>query len=189
MTRTNHRPLPSRLRASAVAIGLLSAGLVAGCSTDQQELRVWMDQVRANTQPVREQIAEPTRFEPFRYDNLAAIDPFSPTKMDAAYERLVQRAKGGITPDLNRRRDPLEAYPLEQIQMVGHLSNGRANFALLQVDSLIYQAKVGGYAGQNFGLITRVSESEVKLKELVQDAAGEWVERETALQLQEGAKK
>lgn len=148
-----------------------------------------MEQVRSTTQPIRDTIAEPKRFEPFRYDDVALIDPFSPGKLQAAYDRLVQRAKGGITPDLNRRREPLESYALESIQMVGHLSNGKQNFALLQVQSLIYQAKVGTYAGQNFGLITKVSENEVKLKELVQDAAGEWVERETALQLQEGSKK
>lgn len=73
--------------------------------------------------------------------------------------------------------------------MVGHLSNGRQAFALLQVETMVYQARVGSYAGQNFGMITKVSENEVKLKELVQDAAGDWVERETALRLQEGGKK
>lgn len=174
---------------AAAGLALACSVLLGGCASDQDELRGWMDNVRATTQPIRETIAEPTRFEPFRYDNLALVDPFSSAKMQAAYDRLIQRAKGGLSPDLNRRREPLESYPLEQIQMVGHLSSGSQNYALLQADTLIYQAKVGSYAGQNFGLITRVSESEVKLKELVQDAAGDWVERETALQLQEGPKK
>ena len=76
--------------------------------------------------------------------------------------------------------------PLDAIRMVGHMSNGQNSFALLQVDSTVYQARVGNYAGQNFGKITRVTESEVQLKELVQDAGGDWTERQTALQLQEG---
>lgn len=165
---------------------LLFAAVLAGCGGDQNELRAWMDDVRRNTMPIREAIPEPKHFEPFRYDNLAQIDPFSQTKLQAALDKLAQRSKGGARPDLNRRREPLENYSLESIRMVGHLSNGRQNFALLQVETLVYQAKVGNYAGQNFGMITSVSESEIKLKELVQDAAGDWVERETALRLQEG---
>ena len=95
-------------------------------------------------------------------------------------------AGSGLKPDTNRRREALESFPLDAIRMVGHMTNGRSSFALLQVDSTVYQARVGNYAGLNYGMITRVSESEVRLKELVQDAAGDWIERETALQLKEG---
>lgn len=178
--------MTKRLIISSSLVALAST--LAACSSDQEELRAWMEQTRQNTQPIREVIAEPKQFEPFRYEDIALIDPFSLNKLQAAYERLVQRSKSGLSPDMNRRRDPLESYPLEQIQMVGHLSDGRQNFALLQVQNLIYQAKVGNYAGQNFGRITGVSDNQVKLKELVQDAAGEWVERDSALQLQEGAR-
>ncbi len=73
--------------------------------------------------------------------------------------------------------------------MVGHLANGKQSYALLQVDNLVFQARVGNYAGQNFGVITKVNEAEIKLKELVQDAAGDWKERETSLQIQEGTRK
>ena len=72
--------------------------------------------------------------------------------------------------------------------MVGHLANGQSNFALLQVDDMVHQARVGQHAGQDFGVITRIDESEVRLRELVQDAAGDWVQRETTLRLQEGSK-
>ena len=72
--------------------------------------------------------------------------------------------------------------------MVGHMSNNNASFALLQVENMVYQARVGNYAGQNFGKIVRVSEGEVVLKEMVQDAAGDWNERDTALRLQETKK-
>lgn len=156
------------------------------CSSDQNELLAWMAEVRNNTPPIKETIPEPKRFEPFRYENLAQTDPFSQRKLQAAFDKLQSRNKNGLQPDVNRRRESLESYPLEQIRMVGHLSSGKQSFALLQVESLVYQARVGNYAGQNFGVITKVSESEVKLKELVQDAAGEWVERETSLSLQEG---
>ena len=164
---------------------ILPFGLAA-CGSDKNELIAWMTEVRNNTPPIKDTIPEPKRFEPFRYENLSQVEPFSMRKLQAAFDKLQTRSKNGVIPDVNRRRESLESYPLEQIKMVGHLSNGKQNFALLQVESLVYQAKVGNYAGQNFGVITRVSESEIKLKELVQDAAGEWVERETALRLQEG---
>jgi len=165
--------------AAAVVVG---AGLLAGCSDEQQEIRAWMQQQRAGMPTIKETIPPPKPFEPFRYENTGQVDPF-------AQSRLV--AKGGaapgagIQPDLTRRREVLEGFPLDAIRMVGHMSNGRSNFALLQVDSTVFQARVGNYAGQNYGMITRVTESEVRLKELVQDAAGDWTERETALQLQE----
>lgn len=161
---------------------------IAGCSADQGELQAWMDQVRRDTRPISDVIPEPKQYEPFRYENAGQVEPFSSAKLQAAFDRLVQRQGSGLKPDLDRRREPLEAFPLESIRMVGHLSNGKQNFALLQVETLVYQAKVGSYAGQNFGMITKVSENEVKLKELVQDAAGDWVERETELRLQEGKK-
>ena len=57
--------------------------------------------------------------------------------------------------------------------------------ALLRVDSLLYQVKVGDYMGQNYGRIVKIGETELSLREVVQDAAGEWTERISTLQLQE----
>jgi type IV pilus assembly protein PilP len=68
------------------------------------------------------------------------------------------------------------------------MSDRKSNFALLKADGMVYQARVGNHAGQNYGVITRVSETEIRLRELVQDAAGDWVARETALKLQETMK-
>jgi len=72
--------------------------------------------------------------------------------------------------------------------MVGTLQKPGLSYALLQVDKAVYQIKVGNYVGQNFGKVTRVSETEVELKEIVQDASGEWTERQAKLELQESKK-
>lgn len=170
-------------------LAVAAALALTACANDQTELRTWMDGVRASTKPVHERIAEPKRFEPFRYDNDAQVDPFSPDKLALAIEKFQKRARGDLQPDMNRRREALEGYPLDTIRMVGRLTNGRHDYALLQAESVVYKAHVGSYAGQNFGKITRISETEVTLKELVQDAAGDWVERESSLQLQEGGSK
>jgi type IV pilus assembly protein PilP len=86
---------------------------------------------------------------------------------------------------MQRRREPLEQYPLDTIRMVGMLQKPGMTYAILQVDKAIFQAKVGHYVGQNFGMITGISEDAVELKEVVQDASGEWVERKARLELQE----
>lgn len=169
-----------RLFVAAAALALTA------CAQDQSELRAWMQEVRASTPPVQERVDPPKRFEPFKYDNVAKVDPFSVEKLAVVFESGQGGNGSGLRPDLNRRREILEDYPLDTIRMVGHVRNGRKNHALLQVDKVVYQARVGNYAGQNFGLITRISETEVLLRELVQDAAGDWVERQSALRLQEG---
>jgi type IV pilus assembly protein PilP len=56
------------------------------------------------------------------------------------------------------------------------------------VDKSIFQAKVGNYIGQNFGMIIKITDTEVQLKEIVRDASGEWVERQSKLELQESKK-
>jgi len=89
---------------------------------------------------------------------------------------------------MTRRKEPLESYPLDSITMVGILSRPNLRYALLRANGVVYQVKVGNYVGQNFGIVTKISDSEVTLKEVVQDASGEWVERISTLQLQESKK-
>jgi type IV pilus assembly protein PilP len=89
---------------------------------------------------------------------------------------------------LNRRKEPLEAYPLDSMSMVGSVVRNGRQFALLRVDNLLYQVKVGDYLGQNYGRVTDIDETQVHIREIVQDAAGEWIERSTNLQLQEKAR-
>jgi type IV pilus assembly protein PilP len=162
---------------------------VTGCTDDASEIQAWMDQTRADMPRRTGRVQEPKRFVPFRYEPRADIDPFSNAKLQVALAKLAERSKGGFTPDLNRRREPLEAYPLDTIRLVGHLHNVSSGpIALLEVGKIIFQAKTGGYLGQHFGRIVRVTETEVRLKEVVQDAAGDWVERDTSLALQESKK-
>lgn len=173
---------------AAVGAALLALGL-SGCTSDVSELQAWMDETRANTPKRTGRIPEPKRFVPFRYEARTDIDPFSDAKLQVALARFSDRNKGGIKPDLNRRREPLESFPLDTIRLVGHLNRASTGpVALLEADKVIFQVKVGSYLGQHFGRITRISETEVGLKELVQDAAGDWVERDTSLALQEAKK-
>ena len=74
--------------------------------------------------------------------------------------------------------------------MIGSLHVNRRQLALIQVDNKVKQVGVGEYLGLDFGVVTKISENEVHLRELVQDSAGDWSERNSSLLLQgkEGAK-
>jgi type IV pilus assembly protein PilP len=172
---------------------LAAATALAACGSSQdEEIHNWMQEQRAATKPQVQPIPEPKKFTPENYTQEGAVDPFSQQKLTQALKRESQQAGSAsaalLTPELNRRKEPLEAYPLDAMTMVGSLVKQGQPVALVKVDNLLYQVKPGNYLGQNYGRITRITETEVVLRELVQDAAGEWVERTSSLQLQEKSK-
>jgi type IV pilus assembly protein PilP len=125
-------------------------------------------------------------YEPVPYKAFDQPDPFSTTKIELVTKSAgTGGGGGGLRPDLNRPKEPLEAYPLESLKMVGVLQQKKANFALIKADTGLYRVSVGNYMGQNFGLITGISDSQIQLRELIQDAVGDWTERQSTLQLQE----
>ena len=176
---------------STAALVLAALALVGCAGSEQEELQAWMTAQRQQTKPKVEPIPEPKRFTPQPYTEQAAIDPFSNQKLAQALKREATQSAASaalIAPELNRRREPLEGYPLDAMTMVGSLAKQGQPVALLKVDNLLYQVRPGNYLGQNYGRITKIGETEVVLRELVQDASGEWVERTSTLQLQERSK-
>jgi type IV pilus assembly protein PilP len=174
-------------------LALAACGALAACdSSDQAEIQQWMQEQRATIKPQVQPIPEPKRFTPQAYTQETTVEPFSQQKLLVALKRDSQQAGSAsaalLQPELTRRKEPLEAYPLDTMAMVGSLLKDGRPVALVKVDSLLYQVKPGNYLGQNYGRITKVTETEIVLRELVQDAAGEWVERNSTLQLQEKSK-
>ena len=172
---------------------LTAAAALSACEgSEHEEINKWMAEQRAVTKPQVQPIPEPKKFTPENYAQETAVEPFSSQKLTQALKRDAQQAGTAtaalLAPELNRRKEPLEAFPLDAMSMVGSLIKAGHPVALVKVDNLLYQVKPGNYLGQNYGKITKVGESEVVLRELVQDAAGEWVERVATLQLQEKAK-
>lgn len=169
----------------------LSVALTACGSGEQVELQQWMAEQRAQTKARIDPLPEPTKFSPQAYTQEGAVEPFSSQKLTQALNRDANKATanaGLIAPELNRRKEALEAMPLDAVAMVGSLVKQGQPVALVRVDNLLYQVRVGNYLGQNYGRITKISETEVALREIVQDAAGEWLERAVTIQLQEGSK-
>lgn len=172
-------------RAGAVLAGL---ALLAGCSADHDELRGWMEQQRREAKPNVPPLQPPKRFDPQPYTTAQAVEPFSTQKLSVALKQEARQPNSLLASELNRRKEPLESYPLDSMSMVGSVNREGQPFALLRVDNLLYQVKVGDHLGQNYGLITKIAETEIVLRELVMDAGGEMIERPATLQLQERAR-
>lgn len=173
-------------------IAIAAIALVAGCgggehSDLQLELSELSKDMRGRVNPL-----PPVKpYTAYSYSSFELADPFSPVKV-----KLDTRAakNEGANADAasfhqNRPKEPLEAYPLESLKMVGTLERGLTTQALVKADKALFRVKVGGYLGQNFGLVTKINDGEVVLKELVQDGTGDWTERVSSLQLQEAEAK
>jgi len=174
-----------------ISVGLLLAVLTGCSSSDQNELQQWMTEQRNMARPKITPLPAPTRFTPETYGQEGSIEPFSKQKLVQALKRDSNQATANaalIAPELSRRKEPLESSPLDTVVMVGSLIKAGQPVALVRVDNLIYQVRVGNYLGQNYGRITAVTESSLALREIVQDATGEWIERAATLQLLEGIK-
>ena len=165
--------------------------LLSGCGASDQELKDWMTEQRNQIKSRVTRLPEPTQFSPKAYTQEGSVEPFSSLKLTQALKRDANQSMVNtalVAPELARRREPLEASPLDAVIMVGSLLKAGQPVALVRVDNLLHQVRVGQYLGQNYGRITKVTETSLSLREIVQDAVGEWIERTATLQLQEVSK-
>ncbi len=170
------------MRPCHVFLVLLCAGIAACSGEEHSDLRQFVkdsDKLPHGNIPP---LPEVKPYEPYSYTAFDLIDPFKPRKIEPPKGAGV----GGLAPDLNRRREPLEGYPLENLRMVGTLEQNKQMYALVKApDNSLFRVRNGNYVGQNFGRIVGISEAAVKLKEIVQDSAGNWEEKEQVLLLSE----
>ena len=158
----------------------VSAGLaLAGCGGDShQDLRAWMAEQGKAAKGRLDPLPQVVPYQPFTYNAFDLPDPFKPRKIEPS------KSASKLAPDLNRRKEALEAYPLESLSMVGTLQKDKTMYALVRTpDRELYQVRTGNHMGQNYGVVIGIADGEVRLRELVQDSAGDWTERSSALQL------
>ena len=174
-----------RRRAARLALTVLAVAALSGCGAELDQLQQWMEQQRREVKPNVPPLLPPKKFDPQPYAAADGVEPFSTQKLTVALKRDERVPSSLLAGELKRRKEPLEAYPLDNMNMVGSVNKQGRPFALLRVDGLLYQVKVGDYMGQNYGRVLRISDSDLVLREVVQDAAGEWIERNSTLQLLE----
>lgn len=176
-----------------VSLLFSSLAVLAACGTSGEgELHEWVAEQRATSKPRITPLTEPKEFKPQDYAGGSGVmDPFTVLRLTQVLQRdSAQIASNAalIAPEMARRKEPLEAFPLDTMAMVGYLDKASGPTALLKVDNLIYPVKLGNYLGLNYGKIVKITETAIQLREIVQDASGDWVERQATLDLQEGKK-
>jgi type IV pilus assembly protein PilP len=157
--------------------------LLAGCGGEQySDLRQFVNDAGANLRGKVEPLPEVKPYEAVTYDAFDLSDPFRPRAPVDATGKIVE---SGPVPDRNRPKEALEAYPLENLKFVGTLQDkAKRMYALVRTpENNIYQVKVGNHLGQNFGVVSMITETGITLKETTQDMAGVWSERTSGLQL------
>ncbi|HSD60298.1 MAG TPA: pilus assembly protein PilP [Burkholderiales bacterium] len=171
----------TRIRIAGLSAVALAVAL-AGCGESAyQDLEQFVKQSGQGLRGKVEPLPEVKPYEAFSYTALDQPDPFKPRK-------LTPKFAGAAQPDPSRRREALEEFPLDNLRMVGTMERKGTMFALIRSpDNNLVQVKPGDYIGQNFGRVTTVAEGEVKVKELMQEASGAWVEREASLSLSDEA--
>jgi len=157
---------------------------ISACANDSMEdLREFVAAAHKGRKPNIEPLPEIKPQEPFAYAAEKLVDPFSPRNLKS---QALQTSGGGPRPDLNRRKEPLEDFPLDALKMVGTLARGKQAWAVIMApDGTVHRASIGNHLGQNFGTITRISDDKIDLVELVQGSLGDWVERPASVALVE----
>lgn len=148
----------------------------------------WMLEQQKTIKPNIKPIPQPKNFIPKSYTTAGLTDPFDNQKLLEALRRMTAEASANVAilaSEKARKKEALEDYPLDSISMVGTLNQNGVPMALVKVNELLYQVKVGNYLGQNYGRIKSIGDADMVLREIVQDAAGEWIEKDTELQIRE----
>jgi type IV pilus assembly protein PilP len=166
---------------SRALIAVVSVALLAGCGpASHQDLVDWMAEQGKGARGHLAPIPQIKPYEPFVYNDFDLPDPFKPRKIEPTKSDSASK----LAPDLNRRKEPLEAYPLESLSMVGKLEKGRTRYSLEKTpEKYLYQVRQCMHLGQNYGVITGINDTDIKLKELMQDGSGDWSERSSTLNL------
>ena len=161
-------------------ISLLSLTLLACGDGEGDDLDNFIKNSAKDMKPKIKPLPEVKPYLALQYNADGSLsDPFR--------SRKASNKTGVLQPNMSRPKEPMEAYPLESIKYVGQLSKSKLTYALLSTpDNGVQQVRLGNYIGQNFGMITKITDSEIVLKEIVQDElSGDWIERVSNLPLQE----
>jgi type IV pilus assembly protein PilP len=166
--------------------GLVLVLPLAACGNgEQQALRQWMAESAKNLKGAVPALPAVKPYAPFDYAAKELKDAFQTSKIDPESVTHGGKRVDFLKPGTDHRKEPLEAFPLESLKMVGTLQQDRTTYALIRADNNLYRVKSGNYLGGNFGKIEGISETEVTIKEAVQDSDGDWTERTSTLQLSE----
>jgi type IV pilus assembly protein PilP len=176
-------------RLSPILSALAAAALVAACGGEQHsDLKEELAQATKDFRGRVDPLPQVKPYEPVPYQGEGTVDPFRPERIEVAQAGRPSPNQDKIAAHDKRVKEPLEAFPLDALQMLGTITQGKEVYALVKAGPNLYRVRRGMYLGQNLGVITSIDDTAINLRELVQDSGGEWVERESALPLMEAKK-
>jgi type IV pilus assembly protein PilP len=168
-----------RVARIATVFAMLGMTLGLAACSGQGDLHEWVAQVKARKGAPLPALPVVKTFETFIYQDQDRRDPFEPAPPEASAQTA-----NGPHPDQNRPREPLEAFPLDSLKMVGTIgTKGGVEALIKDPQGVIHQVHVGDYMGQNYGHVTQVTTSEVDVVELVPNGSGGWMERDASVAL------
>ncbi len=159
--------------------------LLAGCSADDfADLNQYVAAVKARPKGPIPPLPETKIIESFIFKPEGLRDPFKPPEQPEQAQGVDISTGSGIKPDTTRRKEELEAFPLDGLKMVGTVVIKSKLWGLIKAsDSTIYRVQVGNYMGSNYGKIIRISPDKIELMEILPDKPGTWREQQTSLAL------
>ncbi|MGH8049996.1 MAG: pilus assembly protein PilP [Arenimonas sp.] len=153
--------------------------VLTACTRGQSDLETWVAKTKAEPAPPLQPLPVMQQFESFEYAAQNMRDPFSPPVPD-------RNEGSGPRPDPERRKEVLEAFPLDSMNMAGTIGSGKGLVGLVTApDKVTYRIKPGNYLGQNDGRVTAIYEDRIEIVELVPDGAGGWLERQAKIALED----
>lgn len=176
-------------RHSRPVLALLALSMLvslAGCGDRMGDLREYTNQVKARKGGRIEPLPQIKPFETFTYSDQDQRSPFIPQLQALANNSGRGSSTTGLHPDFNRNREYLEQFPLDGLKMMGTLTLNGTLYALVKdSDNILHRVADGNYMGQNYGKIISITDSDIKLREIVPDGQGGWSERVTTVTLSE----
>lgn len=154
--------------------------LLSACTKGDSDLRQWLNEVKNRPAPPLDPLPLVEDPPVITYSPLGLRDPFGKPPLNR------MASTGGPSPDLNRRRQPLESFTLDGLSMVGTIGSGSNLTGLvLAPDKVTYRVRPGVYLGQSDGRVLSVSSNQIELVELVPDGSGGWLERQAHIAMDE----
>jgi len=161
--------------------------LLAGCAGDNfTDIKQYMAAIKEQPAKQIEPIPIYPPYKSFSYSMMARRAPFEPPVAIRDIARLVGPPASDVKPDGDRVKEYLEKFNVEALSLVGHIKKDGVMYALVNDGSgSVHPVSRGNFMGRNHGKITDVSETEIRLREIVSSGGNSWVERPRTLALRD----
>lgn len=183
--KNNQSTLFSRV-AIVSAISLLVTACDGGAHQDLTKFVADTKAAAAKTSKI-DDLPDIQPYETYLFDQNISRNPFAASV--AEEDEVTTASSNGVQPPRDRRKEPLEAYPLDGLRMVGTLEQDDKLWAIISVvnnaEGGIHRVSLDNYMGQNYGRVVSITEDKIDLIEIIPNGLGGWIEQNSSIALSE----